>query len=121
MRSTLSLASAAALAAAAFPLADACAGKHYRPAGNVMRRQDIASSGAAAGTSTAATATATATGATGVVAATAAPSTVPLESIGATMVTVSLALSATPTAGQQPSITNAPVLPSCACAASLAH
>lgn len=100
-----------ALSVASLPLAQACAGKNYRPAGNVMRRQDIASSAApAAGT----TPTATVPSVAGVVGATSPPSSVPLESIYASMATVSVPLPAVPTAGQQPSITNAAPLPACA-------
>ena len=77
----------------------ACAGKNYRPAGNMMRRQDQPSP--------------TVAPVDGIVAATAPPSSVPLESIFASMLTVSVPLPATPTAGQQPAITNAPTLPQC--------
>jgi hypothetical protein len=80
--------------------AQACAGKNYRPAGNMMRRQDQLS--------------ATVAPVGGIVAATAPPSSVPLNSIFASMLTVSVPLPATPTAGQQPAITNAPTLPQCA-------
>lgn len=89
------------LSAASIPLAQACAGAHYRPEHVRMRRQDVSSIPTAAGA------------ATGVVTSTSPPSSVPLESIHASMATVAVPLTATPTAGQQPSITNAPALPSC--------